>query len=107
MRSACQNHLLLHTIHFLAGLNENFATVKSQILLMEPLPPLNKVFSMILQHEKQGNFASSDDSNALINAARSRFATPSKSPPKVCTFCGRDNHTVDNCFKKWFASSSS
>jgi hypothetical protein len=67
---------------------------------MEPLPPLNKVFSMVLQHERQGNFASLDDSNALINAARSRFATPSKSPPKVCTFCGRDNHTVDNCFKK-------
>ncbi|KAK2398067.1 hypothetical protein QL285_059572 [Trifolium repens] len=100
MRTARKNHLLLHTIRFLTGLNENFATVRSQILLMEPLPPLNKVFSMVLQHERQGNFAPSDDSNALINAAKSRFATASKSSPKVCTFCGRDNHTVENCFKK-------
>jgi hypothetical protein len=55
MRTARQNHLLLHTIRFLTGLNSNFDTVKSQILLMEPLPPLNKVFSLVLQHERQGN----------------------------------------------------
>ncbi|MCI52579.1 TIR-NBS-LRR type disease resistance protein, partial [Trifolium medium] len=53
MRSARNNHVLMHTIHFLTGLNENFAMVKSQILLMEPLPPLNKVFPMVIQHERQ------------------------------------------------------
>ena len=34
------------TISFLMGLNEIFATVRGQILLMEPLPSLNKVFSL-------------------------------------------------------------
>jgi hypothetical protein len=100
MRTARQNHLLLHTIRFLTGLNSNFDTVKSQILLMEPLPPLNKVFSLVLQHECQGNFTSSRDSDALINAAKSHFASSSKSTPKVCTYCGRDNHTIETCFKK-------
>jgi hypothetical protein len=100
MRTARQNHLLLHTIRFLTGLNSNFDTVKSQILLMEPLPPLNKVFSLVLQHERQGNFTPSQDSDALINAAKSRFASSSKSTPKVCTYCGRDNHTIETCFKK-------
>jgi hypothetical protein len=38
---------------------------------MEPLPPLNKVFSMVLQHERQNNLAPSDESLALINAAKS------------------------------------
>jgi hypothetical protein len=67
---------------------------------MEPLPPLNKVFSLVLQHERQGNFTPSQDSDALINAAKSRFASSSKSTPKVCTYCGRDNHTIETCFKK-------
>jgi hypothetical protein len=53
MRMARLNHTLLHTIRFPTGLNDNFSTVKSQILLMEPLPPLNKVFSMVLQHERE------------------------------------------------------
>jgi hypothetical protein len=53
------NHNLLYIIRLLTGLNDNFSMVKSQILLMDPLPPLNKVFSMVIQHERQGNFASS------------------------------------------------
>jgi hypothetical protein len=35
------------------GLNELYATVRGQILLMEPLPGINKVFSLIQNHEKQ------------------------------------------------------
>jgi hypothetical protein len=52
MRSARYNHLVLYAIRFLTGLNENFAMVKSQILLIDPLPPMNKIFSMVLQHER-------------------------------------------------------
>ncbi|KAK2371611.1 hypothetical protein QL285_084537 [Trifolium repens] len=99
MRTARLNHVLLHTIRFLTGLNENFTTVKSQILLMDPLPPLNKVFSMVLQHERQSNLPSLDDSKALINAAKTG-KNHSGGAKRVCSFCGKDNHTVDNCFKK-------
>lgn len=35
-------------IRFLKRLNESFNVVKSQILLIEPLPPLNKVFALVL-----------------------------------------------------------
>jgi hypothetical protein len=38
---------------FLMGLNESYAAVRGQILLMEPLPGINKVFSLIQNHEKQ------------------------------------------------------
>lgn len=38
---------------FLQGLNENYASVKSQILLMEPLPSLAKVYFMVIQQERQ------------------------------------------------------
>jgi hypothetical protein len=38
---------------FLIGLNDSFAAVRGQILLMEPLPGINKVFSLVQNHETQ------------------------------------------------------
>ncbi|GAU34412.1 hypothetical protein TSUD_217520 [Trifolium subterraneum] len=101
MRVARANHSLLYIIRFLTGLNENFAMVKSQILLMDPLPSMTKVFSMVLQHERQNIFNSQDESKILLNAARSKFSGTPKFGTKICTYCGKDNHIVDNCFKKY------
>jgi hypothetical protein len=98
MRSARSNHTLLYIIRFLTGLNEQFSVVKSQILLMDPLPPMNKVFSLVLQHERQ--MTPIDDSKVLLNAAKGKAPYPSKPSSRTCTFCGRGNHTVDNCFQK-------
>jgi hypothetical protein len=88
MRTARSNHHTLHVIRFLTGLNENFSVVKSQILLMDPLPPMNKVFSLVLQHERQGNHPITDESKALLNAARSKGPYPPRSATRVCTYCG-------------------
>lgn len=38
---------------FLMGLNNSYAGVRAQILLMDPIPPINKVFSLIVQEEHQ------------------------------------------------------
>ena len=38
---------------FLMGLNDSYSAVRSQILLMDPIIPLSKVFSLLLQDEKQ------------------------------------------------------
>lgn len=38
-----------NVIRFLKGLNDQFATMKSQIMLMEPLPSINKAFSLVVQ----------------------------------------------------------
>lgn len=53
MRSARSHHQLLQIIRFLTSLNEQFVVVKSQILLMDHLPIMNKIFSMVIQHERQ------------------------------------------------------
>jgi len=42
-----------HVICFLKGLNDTFNTVKTQILLIEPLPNINRVFSLVMQQERQ------------------------------------------------------
>uniref|UniRef100_A0A151UDR9 Retrotransposon gag domain-containing protein n=1 Tax=Cajanus cajan TaxID=3821 RepID=A0A151UDR9_CAJCA len=42
-----------YVIRFLKGLNDQYSTVRSQIMLMEPLPKINKVFSLLIQQERQ------------------------------------------------------
>ncbi|KAI5432461.1 hypothetical protein KIW84_036263 [Lathyrus oleraceus] len=45
---------LLNQIHYMRqGMNDNFNHLKSQILMVEPLPDVTKVFSSILQQEHQ------------------------------------------------------
>ena len=46
-----QHYNYVHS--FLMGLNESFAVVRGQFLLMKPLPGINKVLSLIQNHEKQ------------------------------------------------------
>lgn len=40
-------------MQFLAGLNESYALVRSNILLMDPLPTVNKAQALLLQDERQ------------------------------------------------------
>ncbi len=42
-----------YVLSFLMGLNDSFAQVRGHILLMEPLPLINKAFSLVQQDEKQ------------------------------------------------------
>lgn len=55
-----------YVIRFLKGLNDQFATVKSQIMLMEPLPSINKVFSLAVQQERQ-IYGNNVDSKVFLN----------------------------------------
>jgi pyoverdine/dityrosine biosynthesis protein Dit1 len=40
-------------IRFLKGLNEQYSAVRSQIMLMDPLPKMGKVYSLLVQQERQ------------------------------------------------------
>ncbi|CAL1411460.1 unnamed protein product [Linum trigynum] len=39
-------------VQFLCGLNDNYATVRSQVLFGDTLPPIDRVFQRALQHER-------------------------------------------------------
>jgi hypothetical protein len=60
-------------MQFLTGLNDQFSVVRTQVLLLDPLPSLNKVYSLVVQEES--NHASltslsvSEDSSVQINAS--------------------------------------
>jgi len=49
MRSARNFCLEDQVIQFLTGLNDTFGVVKTQVLLMDPLPSINKVYSFVVQ----------------------------------------------------------
>lgn len=44
---------------FLMGLNDSFTHIRSQLLLTDPIPSINKVFSLIIQEERQRSIFSS------------------------------------------------
>ncbi|XP_072058145.1 uncharacterized protein [Arachis hypogaea] len=41
------------TTRFLRGLNDQYSTVRSQLMLMNPMPDINAVFPMLIQQERQ------------------------------------------------------
>ncbi|KAG6707143.1 hypothetical protein I3842_06G017400 [Carya illinoinensis] len=86
------------------GLNESFASARAQILLMEPLPPLNEVFSLVLQEEQQREiFVLPPLIDAHAFVANSDSLRPVKTFPKkdrpICKHCGLTGHVIDKCYK--------
>jgi transposase InsO family protein len=110
MRSARAFRLEDQVIQFLTGLNEQFSVIKTQVLLMDPLPSINKVYSLVVQEESNNVQITPptphDDSNILVNATdttrsygrgKSNFGGKGS---RYCSFCHRTNHTVDTCYQK-------
>ena len=89
-----QRKLEDRAMQFLRGLNEQYTNIRSHVLLMDPIPPISKIFSYVAQQERQllGNSSPNltfESKEISINAARS-----------ICEFCGRAGHTENVCYKK-------
>ena len=90
------------------GLNESFSTIQGQILDMDPIPPISKAFSLVLQEEKQHKVAAGAALSTqvaftikLLNSVKSGDvkSTKVKKDLPLCTHCGVLGHTQDKCFK--------
>lgn len=103
---------------FLVGLNESFSQIRSQILLIDSIPPINKVFSLFSQEEQQRNIASQisvasggvDTVNNMaffvknnevkklgsLSSAGNKYHKKSR---PFCTNCNFYRHTVEKCYK--------
>jgi len=58
MKKILANEQRQKLIHFLMHLNDEYESVRSQILLLDPLPNVNKAYAMIQRVEKQRQVAS-------------------------------------------------
>ncbi|KAK9725725.1 hypothetical protein RND81_05G164700 [Saponaria officinalis] len=104
---------------FLMGLNDGFDTVRSSMLSMDPLPPINKVYSIVQQIESQKmitnilNSAQNSSALAVENAALAvnrpsghntwntwrRDAKKQKVDEMWCTHCNKSGHVREKCFR--------
>ena len=115
-----------YVMSFLMGLNDSYAQIRGQLLLMDPLPPINKAFSLISQEENQrkiGNSLSFDGLNSSVfvvkkSSGKKPDFTGSSTPISrgntgysnngnkgfkkdrpFCTHCNSLGHTIDRCYK--------
>lgn len=92
-------------MQFLMGLHESFIPIRGQILLLDPLPNISKVFSLVLQEERQRSIGTVGLSNPVsefstTNAAQgNRFQFPRGKERPICSHYGRSNHTIDTCYE--------
>ncbi|XP_022869106.1 uncharacterized protein LOC111388581 [Olea europaea var. sylvestris] len=95
-------------MQFLMGLNESYSNVRDQIMLMDHLPSITKVFSYIQQQERQRIINSPTSSIESIALVTRKFSGHSKSvlnssgskkERPYCTYCKTTCHTFDSYFK--------
>ena len=88
-------------MQFLMGLNDSYAAARGQILLMQPLPSIRNIYSLISQEEKQRQLGTPHTTLEPAAMAVRQHQRPSNSnrKPLHCTHCDRDHHTIDTCYK--------
>lgn len=84
-------------MQFLTGLNDQFSVVRTQVLLLDPLPSLYKVYSLVVQEESNNasltQLSVSEDSSIQVNATDNRKPQgrgkgfSQHKPTRFCTFC--------------------
>ncbi|XP_031274459.1 uncharacterized protein LOC116132918 [Pistacia vera] len=116
-KALADHYQMEYVTSFLMGLHDSFAQVRGQLLLMDPIPPINKVFSLVSQEAHQRNvnvtfvgfggaesmaFAVKNDvarSDNGQNFPRGQRKDNLNSNKPVCTHCGYVSHTIDKCYK--------
>ncbi|XP_057444806.1 uncharacterized protein LOC130737053 [Lotus japonicus] len=114
-------------VRFLRGLNDQYSGVRSQLMLLDTLPNVNRVFALIAQQERQFAAENVSGSRALMasrensndnrgsssdhsrnyhsNSGNSGGCSSSSSgnnryTTKKCSYCGKMGHTIEDCYKK-------
>ncbi|XP_072950413.1 uncharacterized protein [Typha angustifolia] len=114
IKSIADHHQMEYVMSFLMGLNDSFSQVRGQLLLMDPIPPINKVFALISQEEQQRNvnvltngsngqnsmaFAVKNEVSKSVISTGSQINKNQKKERPLCTHCGYQGHTIDKCYK--------
>ncbi|KAI3523164.1 hypothetical protein L1887_01221 [Cichorium endivia] len=102
---------------FLLGLENEFSTIRTQILAMKPVPTLGEAYHLVAEDEQQRAVSTgkrTTSETAAFQAYTKRDGTgwsQTKMAPRnnkrggnekteQCDFCGKDGHNRDGCFKR-------
>ena len=84
---------------FLMGLDDDlYSNVRSQILALEPLPSLDKIFSMIQQEEHHKQVMKERDQRTDAVAAFAVTHADRRPDRVTCKHCGKLGHEATTCF---------
>ncbi|KAK3042543.1 hypothetical protein RJ639_000267 [Escallonia herrerae] len=86
-------------MQFLMGLHDTYNIVRTNILMMSPLPNVRQAYSLVIQEETQRQMTPESTENfsiaALIQRRGNNFSNKSKD--KHCEHCNREGHTIESC----------
>uniref|UniRef100_A0A803P455 Retrotransposon Copia-like N-terminal domain-containing protein n=1 Tax=Cannabis sativa TaxID=3483 RepID=A0A803P455_CANSA len=91
-------------LEFLVGLNDSYNFVRSQILMRDPLPSVNKAYAAVVQEERKrgltggGTCSDVDKAGSSNNGQFAGAVQPFKSKYN-CTHCGMNGHSIERCYK--------
>ncbi|KAK3002667.1 hypothetical protein RJ639_019973 [Escallonia herrerae] len=86
-------------IQFLMGLHDTYNIVRTNILMMSPLPNVRQAYSLVIQEETQRQITPESTEIFSIAAAIQRRGNnfSNKSKDKHCEHCNREGHTIESC----------
>lgn len=88
-------------LYFLMGLDDKFSHARGHILLSDPIPSINKVFSLIIQEEEQLRNNSILESATILlkneTGCNSEGGGKTNHKP-LCTHCGKSDDTIEKCY---------
>lgn len=90
-----------YVFKFLMGMNESFDNIRGQIIIMSPLPSLDKTYSLVLQEERQRLACSVVLPNLDISALAACQNSSNKRDKLDFTYThyGKSRHTREKCFR--------
>jgi hypothetical protein len=89
-------------MEFLQGVHDRFSAVRSQILLMDPFPPIQRIYNIVRQEEKQQeiNFRPLPaEESAALQASKVQYRTQGKRQRPYCEHCNKYGHTIATCYQ--------
>ncbi|XP_073277012.1 uncharacterized protein [Primulina huaijiensis] len=85
-------------IQFLMGLNDSYGPIRSQILLLSPLPSVSQAYSLVSQEESHRQVMTFQ---TITDAPTTAFYSSSfkQSGSIKCEHCSMPGHMKENCFR--------
>ena len=85
-------------MQLLMGLNGSYKMVRSNILMMTPLPNVRQAYSLLVHEEMQRQVTFEPTENISIASAVWKKTTYSKfAKDESCEHCNKSGHTIDEC----------
>ncbi|KAM7489271.1 hypothetical protein LguiB_026755 [Lonicera macranthoides] len=108
-KTLLEHHERDRTMEFLQGLHDRFSSLRSQILLIEPLPSAQRIFNLVKQEEEQQSINATIHptiNSAALNVnkyeprpSRSNNGNTHKRQRPFCDYCNRHGHIRQTCYR--------